>query len=261
MKRTLTLVIALLFILSLGTFAFADENHIIIDAELKTSMEDTKGFAQEALNQFYKEVGIDLSDKNVTRTILIDKLDDKVAARQSYDKPIVVYEEVIITSGNEENYPRNRIVKYGNVSVSLHANLKAWHKKVALQGDSLNCYSMRSYITSWTTNKPYDPGSSYTGGVEKLSHIIVHEGPDPDDGFKNKKHINDRFSRDQNPSVSGGQSGRDYGDNRPYVALVAGAYLGICRGITDFHLVFTDSSGNTFKDEHDLVTGWGNWPN
>lgn len=276
MKRKVTyvLVIALATLILFASVANAETVELddvtpgkeISIIEVKKSMEDGKAFMIQSSAEWYKKVGIDLSDPNVIREVFVNLLDNEEVALRSYDKPVLVYHESIsVVNSQDARKTDTKTYKYGSVYIKCDLYIEALWKEVynSSTGEWWDAYKTKSYLASWSTNKPYTT-SSESGGVEKINHYqILQSGPDPDDNWVFKNPINDSFARTQDPSASGGQSGRTYSTSIPYSGITKYNYGGLCYAQIDFYLKIRNSSGTgdvTPQPIVELQAGWGQIP-
>lgn len=204
-RKILLLALSILLVISFNGSALAtNSNDVCVrnvsDLEIQQAVKEVEEFTKEFLEEIYRINNIDLSKENVKRKVLVNKLGDEEFARNSYKEPDIVYHEIIeIRSEQSVQRLDNITWSSGNLAVVLDTVANAQYKPFQRSGVWHNAYKLSSYMANWTTNNPYS--SEYGAGVYSVYHFITQQGSDPNDNWYYKKVIDDKFTRDQNPSV------------------------------------------------------------
>lgn len=236
-KKILTITLVFILILTSTSLAFADTSKQALDVRAIQLREELKNEFPVILEQHHKKnSSIDFNlgrVKKVEKKVIIDKTNDLNAIKQSFDKPVTIYSEIVTTEvitplGATLKIETKTQTEYnGATAVTFTNRIRAWK-------DGTNYYKLESINCYWSTNNVATGDSdSYGGYVEKMV-IDTDQFGDDKTGVYRHPVIYDNTINYASSSSDGTLSKLFSPDYYSYVS----SGIGACMTVADYTVTF-----------------------
>lgn len=214
------------------------------------------------LKEHYKEGGIDLDKQKVERVVVFDKTNNLDAIKESFEKPVVIYEEryrVVKDGDSEANTsgdvsilsldidPLTRVISYAGASVTCSGETTS---DVISEGGSYSWYRMIS-SKGWWTRQNY--GTQVVAWADRMRLYAFQAGAVKPGTGTNTNPVNYDKTFTYGSNLAGGTHNKSF-SHTEYTSV---SNFGICGTYHEFNCCFARPGYPVVQQPTEFNTGVG----